>query len=854
MRSMRRGAARVLCFTLVLAGLTLTPAAGASGEELVAENAGNLWLVELKGSAGEFRAAAKTAGIKYTERAAFQELWNGVSIVADASQLAKLESLGAVKAVFPNLTVSLPASQPDLNTATGMTGADIVRTALGYDGTGIKVAVMDTGIDWNHPDLGGCFGPGCKVATGWDFVGDAFNASDPTAPIDATLHPDPNPDDCNGHGTHVSGIVGANGRIKGAAPGVTLGAYRVFGCNGNTTSDVMIAAMERVLRDKMDVLNMSIGAANNNWPQYPTAIAATRLAERGVKVVASIGNSGPTNLYSAGAPGVGEKVIGTAAFDNTRAEMYGLRVAGVLHPWGPASNTTGVPPLSGTTELTRTGTQTTLNDGCGAALPSPPNPAGLFAIAELAPMAGKVALIRRGTCGFYHKALAAQRAGASAVILYNNQAGRLTPTVAPVAPHTDAVTIPVVFISQASGNAIDTLLASGPQSVTWTDEFAIEAVPTAGTISSFSSWGLAADLSVKPDIGAPGGNILSTYPLEKTGYANIGGTSMASPHVAGAVALLLQAKGNMEATQIRTILQNSADPKMVFGSTIADAVHRQGAGMLDVDDAIRATTLVSPGKLSLGEGLGGTRTLTIRNASASAQTYTLSHLGAASTNANTFAANPYLAPASSATFSQSSVTVPAGGSANVDVTITPALGLTDKSMYSGYVLVADGTGNQFSVPYAGFKGDYQSIAILNGLLALGRQNANGTFSLAPAGSVFTLANATQIPNVLAHLDHQVRTLQLEIRNAATGLRVHDDFPYALDLEYQARSGTATSFFALPWDGMRSHDNGGGNGDHRKVVPDGTYTLTLKVLKPLGDAANPAHWETWTSPAFTIDRP
>src|SRR5918994_1340650 len=850
MRSMRRGAARVLCLTLVLAGLTLTPAAGASGEELVAENAGNLWLVELKVSAAEFRAAAKAAGITYTERAAFQELWNGVSIAADASQLGKLEGLGTVKAVYPNLTVSLPASQPDLNTATGMTGADIVRTCLGFDGTGIKVGVMDTGIDWNHPDVGGCFGPGCRVATGWDFVGDAFNASDATAPIDPTLNPDPNPDDCNGHGTHVSGIVGASGRIKGVAPGVTLGAYRVFGCNGNTTSDVMIAAMERVLRDKMDVLNMSIGAANNNWPQYPTAVAATRLAERGVKVVASIGNSGPTNLYSAGAPGVGEKVIGTAAFDNTRAEMYALRVGGVLHPWGPASGTTGVPPLSGTNELARTGTQTTTNDACGAALPSPPNPANSFAIAELPSLAGKVALIRRGTCGFYNKALAAQRAGAIAVILYNNAAGRLTPTVAIAAPHTEPVTIPVVFVSQASGNAIDTLLASGPQTVTWTDEFAIEAVPTAGTISSFSSWGLAADLSVKPDIGAPGGNILSTYPLEKTGYANIGGTSMASPHVAGAVALLLQAKGNMEATQIRTILQNSADPKMVFGQTFADAVHRQGAGMLDVDDAIRATTLVSPGKLSLGEGLGGTKTLTIQNNRPSAKTYTLSHLGAAATNANTFAASPYLVgggPASTATFSASSVSVAAGGSATVDVTIAPAAGLTEKSMYSGYVVVADGTGNQFSVPYAGFKGDYQSITILNGTLALGRQTATGGFVLSPAGSVFTLANATQIPNVLAHLDHQVRTLQLEIRNAATGLLVHDDFPYGLDLEYQARSGTATSFFALAWDGMRSHDSGGGNGDHRKVVPDGTYTLTLKVLKPLGDAANPAHWETWTSP-------
>ena len=636
MRSIRNVVVRAAVLALALTALGATPAAGADSDTLQAENGSNLWLVELKGSAASFRGEAKKAGVKYSERFAFSELWNGVSIVADAAQVGTIEALPSVAAVYPNQTFSIPAYQPDLNFAGGLTGADLVKSDLGFDGSGIRVAVMDTGIDYDHPDLGGCFGAGCRVTNGWDFVGDAYNASAAGVPISPIPNPDPNPDDCNGHGSHVAGIVGANGRIDGVAPGVTFGAYRVFGCEGDTTSDIMIAAMERVLRDNMDVLNMSIGDANNNWPDTPTAKAASRLAERGVKVVASIGNSGPVNLYSAGAPGVGEKVIGVASFDNSRAEMYALRVGGVLHPWGPASGSPGVPPLSGTFDLVRTGTQTTANDACGAPLPGPP--AGLFDIATLPSMTGKVALIRRGTCGFYHKALAAQRAGAAAVILYNNQAGRLSPTVAIVAPHTEPVTIPVVFISQASGNAIDTLLAGGPQQVTWTSEFASEAVPTVGTASSFTSWGLAADLSVKPDIGAPGGNILSTYPLAKNGYANISGTSMASPHVAGAVALLLEAKGKtLDAVTVRTILQNSADPKPLFGfPTIPDAVHRQGAGMLDIDDAIQATTLVSPGKLSLGEGLGGTRTLTIQNSSSSAKTYSLSHLGAAATSNNTF--------------------------------------------------------------------------------------------------------------------------------------------------------------------------------------------------------------------------
>jgi subtilisin family serine protease len=144
------------------------------------------------------------------------------------------------------------------------------------------------------------------VVTGWDFVGDAFNADASSSSYNPVPTEDANPDDCAGHGTHVAGIIGAN--AGGVAPNVTFGAYRVFGCNGSTEADVMMAAMERALADGMQVVNQSIGSSFQ-WPEYPTAKAADRLVKAGVVMVASIGNSGTSGLYAAGAPGVGKKVI-----------------------------------------------------------------------------------------------------------------------------------------------------------------------------------------------------------------------------------------------------------------------------------------------------------------------------------------------------------------------------------------------------------------------------------------------------------------------------------------------------------------------------------------------------------------
>lgn len=799
-------------------------------------------LEKVRAEKAAFRQAAKAAGISFKERRSFDVLFNGLSIEAGPAERAKIARLPGVKAMYPVEVIQAPKpikvegqEGPQMDTALKMTGADQLQ-AMGITGAGIKVGIIDTGVDYDHPAFGGTGVPGgtrfptARVAYGYDFVGDAYDANTNPNPV-----PDPYPDDCAGHGTHVAGIVGAHGGgVTGVAPDVTFGAYRVFGCAGSTEADIMIAAMERALADGMQVVNQSIGSAFQ-WPEYPTAKAADRLVRAGVVMVASIGNSGSSGLYAAGAPGVGKKVIGVASFDNTHSKLPEFTISPDANPIGYAA-ATGAPaaPTSGTQPMSRTGTVTSTADACS------PLPAGS--------LTGTVALVRRGGCTFYQKAFNAQSAGAAGVVLYNNVPGRITPTVV----GTPAITVPVVSISDAEGALIDSRLASGAVDMTWTADLGSFPNLTGGLISSFSSYGLAADLSLKPNIGAPGGMIYSTYPLELGGYATLSGTSMSSPHTAGGAALLLQADPTIKAKNMRDRMQNTADPKPWQGNPnlgFLDEVHRQGAGMLDLVGAAAAKTLVQPGELALGESQAGpaTRTLTFSNRGTSPVTYDLSHSSALATGPNTFVVSAYDAPAT-VNFSASSVTVPAKGHASVDVTITAPVGLADKGIYGGYlVATAQGSGEVLRVPYAGFKGDYQSIQVItptsNGFPWLAKFDG-ANYTNQPGGATYTM-EGNDIPYFLVHLDHQSRQMKLEAFDAVSNKSMH---LVSID-NYLPRNSTSTGFFTWTWDGTTFKKGG-----TPTPVPNGQYVVKMSVLKALGNPDNSADWETWTSPVITISRP
>lgn len=804
-----------------------------------------------------FRRAAGAARVEFKERFQYQTLWNGFSVETSAAAAAKLRTVPGVKAVYPVVDFDAPPSPDtgsigDVASAVEQTRADIARSALGLSGAGVKVAIIDTGIDYDHPDLGGCFGPGCKVAYGFDFVGDAYNSGDPANNVPV---PDDDPDDCNGHGTHVAGIVGASAAgadgVTGVAPDVTLGAYKVFGCGGSSAADVIVAALERAYADGMQIVNQSLGAAFQ-WPGYPTAVAGDRLVERGVVVIASAGNSGATGTFSIGAPGVGQDVIGVASFDNAKVraayfEAGGNRVGYQTMTFSAA------PPTTGSAEIVYIGRACNVD-------------------ALLADPTGKVALAERGACSFAEKALKAVNAGATAVVIHNNIAGIIAGTLG----SPPAFSQPVVGISLADGLFLRGLAA--PATITWTDGIDRFPNPTGDLISSFSSWGMSPDLQLKPDLGAPGGAIYSTYPLEAGGYATLSGTSMSAPHVAGAVALLLEARPDTRAGDVRDLLQNSSRPKVWSGNPplgFLEPVHRQGAGMIDILSTIESDLHVSPGKLSLGEGEGGPHPvrLTIRNDGDAAVTLAPSFVNALSSTRSISQTGTANAPGpngvgiflgnASVAFAAPEVTVPAGGVATLDAVVTPAT-VPANAMYGGYIVMTPvGGGDVVRVPFGGFVGDYQAIQPLDGhIIQVGNQlflsgfpwlaRLVGTsYQNLPDGGVFTLENG-DLPYFLLHFGHHVKRLEFQVVNASNGRPVHPVFSNVLEADDIGRNATRVQFFALPWDGTRFHS--AGNSDLFKVVPNGDYRVIVRALKALGDPSNPDHWQVWTSPTVTIARP
>ncbi len=646
---------------------------------------------DLKGKQQGVKSRAQAAGGKVLYD--YQDAYNGVAVRVPVSALASIASAPGVVAVHPSRIVERE----------NIPGVQYIRgneawADTGFTGAGQKIAILDTGVDYTHANFGGpgtvaaftsnngtIIEPGtfptAKVIGGTDLVGDAYDADSDVA-ANTIPHPDPDPLDCNGHGSHVAGTAAgfgvlANGstyggpynattysnsfRIgPGVAPDAKILAYRVFGCEGSASDEVVVAGINQAVADGATVISMSLGAPFGR-ADTPDAVASDNASLDGVVVVAAAGNSGP-NAYITDGPGAADRTISAAAVDSSGATFPGATVSfsGGGSIVAQNSNDATLPGGAMQIAVLRTSYPNgPVSLGCNPAEYTN-YPGGVV---------GKLVVTLRGTCARVARAIFGQKAGAAAVAMINTSSayppfeGRITSN--PDTGEKFTVTIPFLGIRGLLGPAAtadpDTLVAAEGQTAT----LSATTVPNPGfmALASFSSGGPRnVDSTLKPDVIAPGVSVLSTLVGSGNEGTRISGTSMATPMTSGSAALVRQAHPTWTPEQVKAALMDTANTTTkILGYNIRTG----GAGVVDarraVDTVGLITTQAGRGNLSYGaEALSAayseTLPFTIQNTSGSPITYALT-----SSFQNALGAT--------LTLSASSVTVPAHGSQTVNATL-----------------------------------------------------------------------------------------------------------------------------------------------------------------------------------------
>ncbi|KIM45535.1 hypothetical protein M413DRAFT_343058 [Hebeloma cylindrosporum] len=649
-------------------------------------------------------------------------LFVGASLTLNTPQdAAKIANTPGVKAVRPVVRFDQPRPvkshvvvgandpqvPPDSESTHILTGVDKLH-AQGITGAGIKIGIIDTGIDYTHPFLGGAIGPGHKVIGGFDFVGDAYDGTNTPVPDSDPL------DQCNGHGTHVAGIIGANPgnpfNISGVAFEASITAYRVFGCAGFVTDDILVEALLRGVSEGQDILTLSLGGADG-WTEGTSSVLSSRIASNGKIVTIAAGNDGASGSWFSSGPGNGINVISVASLDNTVIPLQNATVQGVAH--NPITYFATFPlPVTGQLPIFATSTDITVADDACNPLPDSTPDLSKF-----------VVVIRRGTCTFVQKLTNAAAKGGKVFLIYDNGNGFAGITVGDFTAALIQAADGEFLVQQFAAKAPITI--SFPQ-VGGSTDFPD---PNGGLISSFTSYGPSNDFFFKPAVAAPGGNILSTFPVPLGSFAVLSGTSMATPFVAGSSALLLSVKGKSKAvtSAARTLFETTAQ-KVGSSKTDGDPLQtltQQGAGLINVFNAIHSTTIVSPGELILNDtaNFKPVQTFTVKNTGTTPKAFKLTHVPAGTAltvQAGTiFPADgpvPLSSAAASVVIVPTSFTVRPGGSQTVVAVFKPPTGIdkTTFPVFSGFIQVGGPTAADTAhVSYLGLAGSLKDKQVLD---------------------------------------------------------------------------------------------------------------------------------------------
>ena len=426
---------------------------------------------------------------------------------------------------------------------------------LGFDGTGIIIAVIDTGVDYNHPDLFG-FGNDGKVVGGYDFVDN-----------------DNSPMDTNGHGTEVAGIISADGQLKGVAPKSKILAYRVSENGEAVSSDLIIKAIEQAVKDKADIINISLGV---NLTSNKIDQAVNKAIEQGVVVVTAAGNHGP-ELGSIGSPGINPNTITVGATYNniTSSLVATLEINEKRYQVLPMVGTIPIDePITAEIIFGKYGRERDLTDSA---------------------IKNSILLVERGSdiddeiVYFSDKENNAANAGVKAIIVYNNIPGLFFGELLhEFAPSDYIPTIPAVSMSKGEGLVLRESLDEktvGTLNIFYHPDF----------VAHFSSRGPVSPFYIKPDLVAPGAFINTTLTDGKYNFTS--GTSFAAPHVSGAAALLLEKKNDLSPSEIKSLLVTTSNMVSdAYGNNFP--VEITGTGRLNITQAFNANLIIEPTSLT----------------------------------------------------------------------------------------------------------------------------------------------------------------------------------------------------------------------------------------------------------------
>ena len=445
-------------------------------------------------------------------------------------------------------------NQSDFQTYLDKSGPYIgtkIAIESGFDGTGITIAVIDTGVDYNHPDLFGLGDQG-KVIGGYDYI-----------------DKDSTPFDTSGHGTEVAGIIAADGQLKGIAPKSKILAYRVSDDGNSVSSDLIIKAIEQAIVDGADIINISLGINRTN---QKIDNAVNKAIDEGILVVTAAGNNGP-ELGTIGSPGRNPNAITVGAtYNNISSSLVSTLEVG--------DQRFQVLPMVGTKALDKPIIAEILFGEYGRERDL-----------EGTNVENSILLVERGSdvkdeiVYFSDKEHNAATAGVQAIIVYNNKPGiflgELTHELA--GPNYQP-SIPALSMSNKDGLILRELLKEktiGTLNVFYNPDF----------VAFFSSRGPVSPFYIKPDLVAPGVFVNTT--LNDGKYNFTSGTSFAAPHVTGAAALLLQKEPDLEPNDIKSILITTSD-------SVSDAYGNKfpfefaGTGRLNLTKAFNANLIIYP--------------------------------------------------------------------------------------------------------------------------------------------------------------------------------------------------------------------------------------------------------------------